>query len=214
MEDILIGLNYMGVHNVMALRGDRGPQQEVSIGGSTKYNYAAQVAAQVTNLNHGIYLDEALCGIKTNFCVVVAGYPEKHPEAKDLDTDIFYLKMKVNAGANGIITQMFYDNKIYSTYLEKCRAQGIGVPILPGLNPLYRKENLDIYRNMFHVSVPRDLIQNLQRTSAAKEGIAVGREWLLHQCRHLLANHSKHLHFFIFSPTAAEMVYEILNEVL
>ena len=157
-EDALIDLNFLGIDNVLVLRGD-APRNESAFepepGG---HRYAIELLRQVTNMNNGIYIEEDLKNaVKTNFCIGVAGYPEKHFEAPNMQTDLAYLKAKVDAGAEYITTQMFFDNKKYFEFVKQCKDAGITVPILPGLKPISTKKQLSIIPRTFHVDIPEEL---------------------------------------------------------
>src|SRR5687768_8126395 len=154
-EDALIDLNFLGINNVLVLRGD-APRNETFFepepGG---HKYAIELLQQVTNMNNGIYLEEDLKNaVKTNFCIGVAGYPEKHFEAPNMQTDLAYLKAKVDAGAEYVTTQMFFDNEKYFQFVKCCRDAGITVPIVPGLKPVRTKKQLNIIPRTFHVDIP------------------------------------------------------------
>lgn len=214
IEDLLIVLSYLDIQNIMALRGDNRNRTMTRQEAMAKYNQAQQLVQQVSSLNEGRYLEESLKGIRTNFCVGVAGYPDKHPEAQQMESDMHDLTEKVAAGAHFIITQMFFNNSSYKSFVERCSAANIQVPILPGLKPIYSKANLDIYQNKFKIAVPQVLAANLQAASNKKDELRIGKVWLRLQCKDLLASGSSHLHFFVFTPDAAVIVTQVLKEIL
>ena len=144
--------------------------------------YALDLLKQVVNLNKGIYLEEDIKnGGKTNFCIGVAGYPEKHFEAPNLETDLMYLKAKVDAGAEYIMTQMFFDNEKYFDFVKTCREIGIEVPIIPGLKPITNKKQLTILPKIFHVDIPADLSNAVMKCKTDEDVEQIGTEWLLQQ---------------------------------
>jgi methylenetetrahydrofolate reductase (NADPH) len=196
-EDALIDLNFLGVDNVLVLRGD-APKNESSFepepGG---HRYAIDLMRQVTNMNNGIYLEEDLkSAVKTNFCIGVAGYPEKHFEAPNMQADLQFLKAKVDAGAEYITTQMFFDNKKYFDFVAACRSEGITVPILPGLKPISSKKQLAIIPRTFHVDIPVDLANEILKCKTDADVETVGTEWLLQQSKELKQGGVPGLHYY------------------
>ncbi len=158
-EDALIDLNFIGVDNVLVLRGDAAKNESLFEPEPDGHRYAIDLLKQVVNLNHGIYLEEDIRdGFRTKFCIGVAGYPEKHFEAPNMDLDLNYLKAKVDAGADYIvILQMFFENKKYFDFIKKCREAGIEVPIIPGLKPITNKKQLSVLARTFLFDIPNDL---------------------------------------------------------
>ena len=196
-EDALINLRYLGIDNVLVLRGDAAKNEtafEPELGG---HKYASELLKQVVDLNAGIYLDDELKGThKTEFCIGVAGYPEKHFEAPNLDTDLQYLKAKVDAGADYIITQMFFDNKKYFAFVDACKAGGINVPIIPGLKPIYTKKQLTILPKTFSIELPTDLSNEVLKCKSDEEVEKVGAAWLLQQSKELKEYGVPVLHYY------------------
>ena len=196
-EDALINLRYLGIDNVLVLRGDAAKNEtafEPELGG---HKYASELLKQVVDLNAGIYLDDELKGThKTEFCIGVAGYPEKHFEAPNLDTDLQYLKAKVDAGADYIITQMFFDNKKYFAFVDACKAAGINVPIIPGLKPIYTKKQLTILPKTFSIELPTDLSNEVLKCKSDEEVEKVGAAWLLQQSKELKESGVPVLHYY------------------
>jgi len=196
-EDALIDLNFLGIDNVLVLRGD-APKNETSfepeLGGN---KYALDLLKQVVSLNHGIYIEEDIKnGSKTDFCIGIAGYPEKHFEAPNLDTDISFVKAKVDAGAEYITTQMFFDNKKYFDFVKTLRANGIEVPVIPGLKPITNKKQLSILPKVFHVDIPADLCNEIMKCKTDAEVEIVGTEWLLQQSKELKKANVPVLHYY------------------
>jgi len=196
-EDALINLNYLGIDNVLVLRGDAAKNEssfEPEPGG---HKYAVDLLRQVVSLNDGIYLEEELRDTqKTKFCVGVAGYPEKHFEAPNKEIDLQHLKQKVDTGADYIITQMFFDNAKYHAFVKDCRAIGITVPIIPGLKPIYTKKQLSILPKTFNIDLPTDLSKEVLRCKTDLDVEKVGREWLLMQSRELKKAGVPVLHYY------------------
>jgi methylenetetrahydrofolate reductase (NADPH) len=181
-EDALINLHYLGIDNVLVLRGDAAKNEtsfEAEPGG---HKYAIDLLKQVVNLNSGVYVENDLKDTsKTKFCIGVAGYPEKHFEAPNMDSDLQYLKSKVDAGADYIVTQMFFDNEKYYSFVKACRDFGITVPIIPGIKPVYSKKQLTVLPKTFHIDLPTELSSEIMKCKTDEDVEKVGQEWLLHQ---------------------------------
>lgn len=196
-ENFLIDLDFLGIKNVVALRGDAVKSETYFSPEPGGNIYARDLVEQIFSMNNGKYLDNVLeNGNKTDFCVGVAGYPEKHMEAPNLDKDIHRLKEKVNAGAEYIVTQMFFDNTKYFRFVEKCRENGIKVPIIPGLKPISTKNQLTIIPHRFHIDLPGDLIHEVEKCKDNKEVHQVGVEWCIEQSRELIKNGAPVLHYY------------------
>ncbi|ASZ10476.1 methylenetetrahydrofolate reductase [NAD(P)H] [Chitinophaga pendula] len=196
-ENALIDLNFLGVDNVLVLRGD-APKNESSFEPDPNgHRYAIDLLNQVAHMNNGIYLEEDLqSGVKTKFCIGVAGYPEKHFEAPNMQTDMGYLKRKVENGADYIVTQMFFDNQKFFDFVNKCREMGITVPIIPGLKPMTSKKQLSVLPRTFHVDIPTDLSSEILKCKSDKEVEEVGTEWLIHQSKELKKFGVPVLHYY------------------
>ena len=196
-EDALINLNYLGIDNVLVLRGDAAKNEssfEPEPGG---HQYAIDLLNQVKNLNAGVYLEGDLKNsIQTKFCIGVAGYPEKHFEAPNMDSDLKYLKSKVDAGADYIVTQMFFDNSKYFSFVNACREIGITVPIIPGLKPVYTRKQMTMLPKTFHIDLPTDLANEMSKCNTDLEVEKVGTEWLLHQSKELKKAGVPVLHYY------------------
>ncbi|MCX6316453.1 MAG: methylenetetrahydrofolate reductase [NAD(P)H] [Bacteroidetes bacterium] len=196
-EDALINLRYLGIDNVLVLRGDAAKNETAFEPEPGGHRFASDLLRQVVNLNAGIYLEDDLKSThKTEFCIGVAGYPEKHFEAPNMDTDLQYLKAKVEAGADYIITQMFFDNARYYAFVDACRSIGINVPIIPGLKPLYSKKQLTVLPKTFHIDLPTDLSNEILKCKTDEEVEKVGRDWLLMQSKDLKKNGVPVLHYY------------------
>ena len=196
-EDALINLRYLGIDNVLVLRGDAAKNETAFEPEPGGHKYASDLLKQVANLNAGIYLEDELKGThKTDFCIGVAGYPEKHFEAPNMDTDLQYLKQKVELGADYIITQMFFDNAKFHAFVKACREIGINVPIIPGLKPIYTKKQLTVLPKTFHIDLPTDLSNEVLRCKTDEDVEKVGAEWLLMQSRELKKAGVPVLHYY------------------
>ncbi|HQV55214.1 MAG TPA: methylenetetrahydrofolate reductase [NAD(P)H] [Chitinophagaceae bacterium] len=196
-EDALINLRYLGIDNVLVLRGDAAKNETAFEPEPGGHKYASDLLRQVVNLNAGVYIEDELKNShKTEFCIGVAGYPEKHFEAPNMDTDLAYLKAKVDAGADYIITQMFFDNAKFYAFVDACRAAGITVPIIPGLKPVYSKKQLNILPKTFHIDLPKDLSNEILNCKTDAEVEQVGAEWLLMQSKDLKKNGVPVLHYY------------------
>lgn len=196
-ENFLIDLDFLGIDNVVALRGDAVKSETYFRPEKDGNEFASQLVAQITNLNNGIYLDDELeNSAATDFCIGVAGYPEKHLEAPSLDSDIYYLKQKIANGANYIITQMFFDNARFFAFVDKCRSEGISVPIIPGLKPITGKKQLNQIPQRFSVSLPDDLVREIVRCESLDAVKQVGIEWCIAQSRELVQAGFPVLHYY------------------
>jgi len=196
-EDALIDLHFLGVDNVLVLRGDAARNESSFEPEPNGNKYALDLLRQVVNLNSGLYLEEDIKnGGKTNFCIGVAGYPEKHFEAPNLETDLMHLKSKVDAGAEYVTTQMFFDNQKYFDFVKACRQHGIEVPIIPGLKPITNKKQLTMLPKVFHVDVPMDLYNEIIKCKNDEEVEQVGTEWLIYQSQELKKSGVPVLHYY------------------
>jgi methylenetetrahydrofolate reductase (NADPH) len=196
-EDALIDLQFLGIDNALILRGDAAKNKssfEPEPGGN---KYAIDLLKQVGQLNQGIYLDEdILNGGKTDFCMGVAGYPEKHFESPNFEIDLIKTKEKVDAGADYIMTQMFFNNQKFLEYVQACRDMGITVPIIPGLKPITNKKQLTILPRIFHVDIPTELSNAITKCKTDAECEQVGTEWLIQQSKELKAAGVPVLHYY------------------
>ncbi|MBO9659803.1 MAG: methylenetetrahydrofolate reductase [NAD(P)H] [Chitinophagaceae bacterium] len=212
-EDALINLRYLGIDNVLVLRGDAAKNETTFDAEPGGHRYANELLKQVTNLNAGIYIEEDLKGTqqKTEFCIGVAGYPEKHFEAPNMQTDLRYLKEKVDGGADYIVTQMFFDNEKYYAFVRSCREAGINVPIIPGLKPIYNKKQLNVLPKTFHIDLPADLANEVQKCKTDEEVEEVGKRWLLEQSKDLKKNGVPVLHYYTLGKP--HMVADVVREI-
>jgi methylenetetrahydrofolate reductase (NADPH) len=203
-EYALIDLNFLGIDNVLALRGDpiKGQKSfEPSVGG---HKYADELVSQMSAMNKGIYLsDELENPTPTKFCIGVAGYPEKHFEAPNLKSDLKYLKQKIENGADYIVTQMFFDNKKFFEFVDKCRAEGITVPIIPGLKPIVSRSQVTNLPRSFFIDMPDDLIDAIDNCKNDSDIKNVGIEWSIMQAKELIKNEVPCLHFYSMGKSTA-----------
>ncbi len=211
-EDALIDLNFLGINNVLALRGDAIPGEKYFTAEKDGHKHAAELVRQIKDMNAGKYLDPELKNpAPTEFCIGVAAYPEKHTEAPNLTTDLEYLKAKVDAGASYIVTQMFFDNAKYFDFVKQCRDTGIDVPIIPGLKPFSTAKQLNILPQIFHIDLPDALVREVQKCTTTEQVRQVGVEWGIAQCRELKAAGVPALHFYTMGK--ADNVAKIVKEV-
>lgn len=198
-EHVLIDLNFMGISNVLALRGDGSKNEHVFRPEPDGHANANELVEQIVDLRNGKYLDADLKNsTPLDFCIGVAGYPEKHFEAPNFETDLMYLKQKVDAGADYIVTQMFFDNQVYYDFVDKCRAVGINVPIIPGIKPINLKNQLTVLPKIFAIDLPMDLAKELAKCKNNDDAKIVGTEWAIQQSRDLVAHHVPSLHIYTY----------------
>jgi len=211
-EDFMIELNYLGIDNVLAIRGDdSGYDKPIPLGKST-HRSSLNLVEQIIDMNNGKYLEDSLLDAKaTNYCVGVGGYPEKHFESPNLKSDIKVIKDKVNAGADYVVTQMFFDNKFYFDFVDKCRAAGIGVPIIPGLKIITSKAQLHSVPKNFHVTIPDELADEIE-SSNSEDVLKIGVEWAAKQVEELLDKKVPSVHFYIMlDPKPIKMLMDRLK---
>lgn len=211
LENDLIDLNFLDITNVMALRGDAMPGQKYFIPEADGHKYSCELVKQIYNMNQGKYLDETLTNaIATNFCIGVAGYPEKHYEAPNPDADIMNLKRKVDAGANYIVTQMFFDNSRFFHFVDKCRAAGITIPIIPGLKPISTHTHIDMLPRTFSIDLPEELMKEVRKCKNDQEIYQVGIAWCTMQSKDLLAHGAPAIHYYTMGK--ADNIRTILKQ--
>lgn len=195
-ENALIDLQFLGIDNVLVLRGDARKGDAGFIPTSGGHAFASELLNQVVDMNNGRYLYEDHEVVKSDFCIGVAAYPEKHFESPNLKTDFRFLKKKVDNGANFIVTQMFYDNSKYFEFVKLCRENDINVPIIPGLKPITSSKQLINLPKIFHIDIPEDLSEAVQDCKSEKEVKDVGIEWMINQCKELIGFGVPVLHFY------------------
>lgn len=203
-ENALIELDFLGIENVLVLRGDAAKGEKSFTPEPGGHNYAIDLLNQVVKLNNGKYLDEELQNTSaTDFCIGVAGYPEKHFESPNLKTDLKHLKAKVDAGADYIVTQMFFDNQKYFDFVDACRGMGIEVPIIPGLKPLSVERHLSLLPNLFHIDIPEELSDAVAKAKSKEEIQIIGKEWLIAQSKELKAAGVPCIHYYTMGRSTA-----------
>ena len=200
-EDFLIDLHYLGIENALLLRGDQEKGEAHFVPKPGGHAYANELVEQVVAMNKGILLHEETESLPTNFCIGVAGYPEKHIDAVSFDQDLKYLKQKVDAGADYIVTQMFFDNAKYFDFVNKCREIGINVPIIPGLKPLATERQLDILPEIFHLEIPSDFVAEARKCTNNAAVKQLGIEWAVQQGKELIQAGVPALHFYTMSKS-------------
>lgn len=202
VESELLDLHFLGIQNVVALRGDAIPGQRFFIPDTDGFSHSSELVALISNLNQGRYLDPTVKnGLPTDFCIGVAAYPEKHYEAANLDTDIQYLKQKVEAGADYIVTQMFFDNNSYFSFVDRLRQAGITVPVIPGLKPISSQRQIDLLPRSFHIDIPQQLVSELSKAKSADAAYQIGIEWAIQQSRELLAHGAPAVHYYTMAKS-------------
>ncbi|MFN7728225.1 MAG: methylenetetrahydrofolate reductase [Bdellovibrio sp.] len=198
-EDALIEMNFLGIHNALALRGDAPNFQKPQRSDRTENIYASDLVQQITDMKGGKFLEDLEGSQPLDYCVGIAGYPEKHFEAASLKVDIQNLKKKVEAGAQYIVTQMFFDNEKYFRYVELCRAAGITVPIVPGLKILRSGAQLKTLPKAFHIDLPDQLVDEIHENG--KHAAEIGKAWSFKQCEELLNRGVPGLHFYVLNDS-------------
>ncbi|MGH9381370.1 MAG: methylenetetrahydrofolate reductase [Thermoanaerobaculia bacterium] len=210
-EDFLIELHYLGIDNVLAIRGDDSGFQKPLQFGRTANRYAEDLVRQISELNRGKYLEEELLDAQSlDFCVGIAGYPEKHFEAPNMETDLRFTRTKVEAGGDYIVTQMFFDNRHYFRYVERCREIGVEVPIIPGLKILTSHKQVTSLPRTFHCEVPAALADEVLAADPDRAA-DIGVEWAVEQSRELLEAGVPALHFYVMQ--SAHAVSEVVRRL-
>ena len=212
VESELLDLHFLGIQNVVALRGDAIPGQRFFIPEPDGFSHSSELVAMIRHLNGGQYLDPTVKnGLSTDFCVGVAAYPEKHFEAANLDVDIQHLEQKVEAGADYIVTQMFFDNQQYFHFVERLREVGITVPVIPGLKPISSQRQIDLLPRSFHIDIPQALVNEINKAKTADAVYQVGIEWTIEQSRDLLAHGAPAIHYYTMAKP--DNVCQIVEKV-
>lgn len=210
LEDQLMELNFLGIENVLALRGDPPTGERRFVATEGGYEHTDQMVKQISDANKGIFLDPSLKEtIPTSFCIGVAGYPEKHSEAPNLEHDIINLKKKVDAGSEYIVTQMFFINESYFKFVEKCRLADINVPIIPGIKPIQRKSDLDLLPQTFNVDLPQVLVDQILEAKDPQEIREIGIDFCIKQVKELLDANVPGVHFY--TQSRAEPVEQVVR---
>ena len=211
-ENALIDLQFLGIDNVLTLQGDAIKTEARFIPEPDGHKYASELLGQVVAMNHGKFLDESLeHAAPTNFCIGVAGYPEKHFSSPNLKSDLKYLKLKVDMGADYIVTQMFFDNKKYFDFVRLCREAGINVPIIPGIKPLTAKSQVSVLPTVFHIDLPEELSEEVEKCKDNAAVRQVGVEWAVQQSKELIKFGIPTLHFY--SMGKSDPIYKIAKQL-
>jgi methylenetetrahydrofolate reductase (NADPH) len=196
-ENALIDLHFLGIDNVLALRGDSIKNEPEFVPEPNGHAYAIDLVKQIHQMNNGTYIENDLADVApTNFCIGIAGYPEKHFEAPNMVSDMRHLKAKIDAGAEYVVTQMFFDNKVYFDYVDKCEEMGITVPIIPGLKIMTTKRQATILSKIFKIDIPPDLLEAVEKCKTDKEVKEVGIEWCIAQSKELIKRKAPCLHYY------------------
>jgi methylenetetrahydrofolate reductase (NADPH) len=196
-EYLLVDFDYLGIDNMMALRGDAMSHQKYFEATEGGHFYAKELVSQIEDMNNGKYLNNVIESSHTsNFCIGVAGYPEKHIESPSLQTDLIRLKEKVEAGADYVVTQMFFDNQKYFEFVKAAKDMGINIPVIPGIKPIAVKKHLQLLPQVFKIDLPQDLINDVQSCKSNKDVRNVGIEWAIQQSKELLAAGVPVLHYY------------------
>ncbi len=211
-ENALIDLNFLGIENILLLRGDPERSSNLFIPEKDGHSHALGLVKQVANMNKGIYLDEELeNSTPTNFTIGVAGYPEKHIESPNELSDLHFLKQKVEAGAEFIVTQMFFDNQKYYNFVESCRKAGITVPIIPGIKPVAVQNHLSSLPKTFNIDLPEALVKEMIKCKNNKQVRELGVEWAIAQSKDLIKNGVPVIHYYTMGKP--DNIYKIAKEV-
>lgn len=211
-ENALIDLHFLGVKNLLVVRGDPQPSVKYFQPEPGGHTHSVELVQQISNLNKGIYLEEDLLNTTpTDFSIGVAGYPEKHIEAPNLETDLHFLKKKIQAGAEYIVTQMFFDNNKYFDFVDRCRSAGITVPIIPGLKPISTIGQMYTLPQTFNIDLPEPLVKELLKCTDNKQAKEVGAEWAVQQCKELVSHNTPVIHFYTMGK--ADTIVKIAKQV-
>ena len=203
-ELALIDMQYLGMDNVLALRGDPVKGEGHFSPEKDGHAYASTLVKQISQMNSGHYIDDEIVeGIPTDFCIGVAGYPEKHFEAQNMKTDLRYLKEKVDAGAHYIVTQLFFDNQKFFRFVDNCRKAGITVPIIPGIKPITTLKHINFLPKTFHIDMPEPLADELEKCKSNQDVMKVGIEWGIEQTKELIKFGVPCVHFYTMGKSEA-----------
>ena len=211
-EYVLLDLQFLGITDLLVLRGDKAKHENIFTPEPGGYAHAVELEEQINRFNRGIFVDGSEMKIsKTPFTYGVACYPEKHDEAPNMESDLYWLKKKVEAGAEYAVTQLFYDNRKYFEFVEKARAAGIYVPIIPGIKPFKKLSQLTVIPKTFKVDLPKELTDEVQKCTTDEQLKQVGIEWCIKQCKELIAHGVPSIHFY--SVGAVDSIREVAKVI-
>jgi methylenetetrahydrofolate reductase (NADPH) len=211
-ENALIDLSFLGIDNALLLRGDPIKTESAFVPEEDGHNYAVDLVKQVVGLNKGLYMDEDLQNANpTDFCIGVAGYPEKHFEAPNLKNDLKFLKQKIDAGADYVVTQLFYDNQKFKDFVNECRKEGITVPIIPGIKPISNKAQVLSLPKFFHIDLPDELVDAIEKCKNDDEVKQVGIDWAIQQSKDLIEFGVPCIHYYTMGKSLS--VREVVKAV-
>lgn len=212
IEYMLLDLQFLGITDLLVLRGDKAKHESIFTPEPGGHTHAIELEEQINNFNKGIFVDGSEMTVtQTPFSYGVACYPEKHEEAPNLDSDLYWLKKKIDAGAEYAVTQLFYDNRKYFSFVERARAAGITVPIIPGIKPLKKLSQLNIIPKTFKVDIPEELAHEVAKCTTDAEVQRLGIEWCIQQCRELMAHGVPSIHFYTIG--AVDSIREIAKQI-
>lgn len=212
-ENALIDLNFLGIQNILALRGDAAKHESRFVPHQYGHDYAVDLVKQIKNMNQGVFLHDSVEGsFSSDFCIGIAGYPEKHFEAPNYKSDLKYLKEKVDAGADYIVTQMFFDNAKYFSFVEDCKALNIAAPIIPGIKPITKRGQIKNIPSIFHIEFPEEFIEEADKCRTDAMLADFGKEWCIAQTKELISKGAKCVHFYTMGDI--KIITDILNKVL
>lgn len=212
IEYMLLDLQFLGITDLLVLRGDKAKHESIFTPEPGGHTHAIELEEQINNFNKGIFVDGSEMTVtQTPFSYGVACYPEKHEEAPNLDSDLYWLKKKIDAGAEYAVTQLFYDNRKYFSFVERARAAGITVPIIPGIKPLKKLSQLNIIPKTFKVDIPEELAHEVTKCTTDAEVQQLGIEWCIQQCRELMSHGVPSIHFYTIG--AVDSIREIAKQI-
>lgn len=207
-EYVLLDLQFLNITDLLVLRGDKAKHESIFTPEKDGYSHAIELQEQINNFNQGIFVDGSEMKIsQTPFSYGVACYPEKHEESPNMEADIYWLKKKVEAGAEYAVTQLFYDNNKYFDFVKKAREAGITIPIIPGIKPFKKLSQLNMVPKTFKVDFPQDLVKEIHRCKTDEDAKQVGIEWCANQCKELMAQNVPSIHFYTIS--AVDSIKEV-----
>lgn len=211
-EYVLLDLQFLGITDLLVLRGDKAKHESVFTPEGNGYYHAIELQEQINDFNRGLFVDGSPIKVTgAPFSYGVACYPEKHEEAPNMESDLYWLKKKIEAGADYAVTQMFFDNRKYFDFVERARKEGINIPIIPGIKPFSKLSQLSMLPKTFKIDLPEELVSSVKKCRTDEEAARVGIEWSVSQCRELMAQGVPSIHFYTVS--AADSISKIAKEI-